>query len=466
MFCSALAVAATLAASAQSHYGDPKMGCMPDERNVTVNGVAGDLCAPLCHPNATPACPTDVPTGVTATPECELTFKDGVKGCILVCSPSIDKGSLRLGDAQCGAGSCQPIQNVGVCTYGAPPPTGLPDGCVASGTGATAAVSCTGNASPEPGCEVINRLCCLNQLEDTFAALQRYRAKHPFADLTLGCPGDFGGGDATWADKFGSLLKNLTGLRRLSLDLSQNHVGQEDSILNAVQPALEANPQLANFSLDLSASNISDAGASRLGSMLLGGFRGSDLAITLSESDPSDLPNGTPISPKGVEAFGLGLGQMKTLKSLSLRFRLDMGITAHGMARLAVRLEPLQDTLQSLSLDFGYTDNKDPVPSGYPPDFACLGRALGGFRKLSTLDLNLDGDVGDPECVRAMGIHLACLPISALPMLDDAADCHCGLKVDKTRNCLVPNQWYAGDLGTSCFVCTPTANATACATHN
>ena len=107
MFCSALAMAATLAASAQSHYGDPKMGCMPDERNVTVNGVAGDLCAPLCHPNATPACPTDVPTGVTAIPQCELTFKDSVKGCILVCSPSVDKASLRLGDAQCGAGSCQ-----------------------------------------------------------------------------------------------------------------------------------------------------------------------------------------------------------------------------------------------------------------------------------------------------------------------------------------------------------------------
>ena len=447
----------------QSHYGDPKNGCLSDERNVTVDGVAGDLCAPLCHPNATPACPTDVPAGVTATPQCELTFKDGDKGCILVCSPSVDQVSLRLGDAQCGGGSCQPIQNVGVCTYGAPPPTGLPKGCVASGTGATAAVSCTGNASPEPGCENINRLCCLNQLEDTFSALRSYRAKVPFFDLSLGCPGDFGGADATWANKFGSLLKTMTGLRRLSLDLSFNHVGQQDSILNAIEPALEANPGLANFSLDLSASNISDAGASRLGSMLLAHFKGSALDISLAESDPSDLPNGTPITAKGAEAFAVGLGQLRSLTNLSLHFRLDMNITAHGMARVAVGLQPLQNSLQFLTLDFGYTDNNDPVPSGYPPDFACLGRVLGGFRKLKMLSLNLDGDVGDPENVRALGIHLSCLPIGALPMLDDDSICHCGLKVDKGRGCLVSNKWYSSDLGTGCFTCAPTANATACA---
>lgn len=463
--CAAPAVGRSGASSAaHAHYSDPRLGCLPDERNITVDGVPGDLCAPICHPQATPACPTDRPAGVTAQPQCELTFKDGVKGCILVCSPSVDEISLRLGDAQCGAGSCQPIQNVGVCTYGAPPPTGLPVGCVASGTGATAAVSCTGNASPEPGCERLNRLCCLSQLDITFAALRRYREQTPFVELSLGCSGDFGGADAAWAELFGSLLKNVTGLRRLSLDLSSNHNGPADSILDAVEPALQANPGLSNFSLNLAASNISDGGAARLGSMLLAHFKGSTLAVTLSQSDTSDLPNGALISAKGAEAFAVGIGQLRTLANLSLYFRFDMNVTAHGMARVAAGLQPLQETLQFLSFDFGYTDNHDPVDpnSGYPPDFACLGRLLGGFRHLKTLELNLDGDVGDPEVVRALGIHLACLDVNALPMLDDDSICHCGLKVDRTRGCLVPNQWYSGDLGTSCFDCTPAANATAC----
>eukprot|EP00035_Acanthoeca_spectabilis_P006373 m.123738 g.123738 ORF g.123738 m.123738 type:complete len:504 (+) comp13471_c0_seq1:171-1682(+) len=440
-----------------SHYGDPKSGCLADERNVTIDGVAGDLCAPICHPNATVPCPTDVPPGVTAKPACELTFKDGGKGCVLVCAPMVDAALLRAGDAQCGAGSCQPIQGVGVCTYGAPPPTGLPAGCEATG----ARVVCTGNASPEPGCERINRLCCFNQLDDTFAALQRYRKKNSFAALSLGCSGNFGGGDDAWAQKFGSLLKGFAGLRLLDLDLSLNQAGKQDSILDAVEPALAANPGLEELSLNLAAANISDDGASRLGAMLRAHFKGSHLSANLGESDPSDVVHTTPITSVGAGEFSASVGKMTSLKNLSLQFRFDMNITAHGIARIAVGLEPLQGTLQFLSLDFGYMDNKDPIPSGYPPDFACLGRVLGGFQRLTTLTLNLDGDVGDPEVVRALGLHLSCLPVSAMPMLDNDG-CHCGLKVDKARGCIVPNQYYSGDLGTGCFRCTPSANATSC----
>ena len=444
-----------------SHYGDPKTGCLPDERNVSIDGVAGDVCAPVCHPNATVPCPTDVPAGVTAKPACELKFQNGGQGCVLVCSPSVDAASVRAGDAQCGTGSCQPIQGVGVCTYGAPPPTVLPVGCVVTGNGASSAVVCTGNASPEPGCERINRLCCFNQLDDTFAALQRFREKYPFAALSMGCSGNFGGGDGAWATKFGSLLKELIGLHQLDLDLSFNQAGERDSILDAVEPVLAASPGLTEFALNLAAANISDAGASRLGTMLLAHFKGNRLSVNLGFSDSSDVTHTTPITAVGAGEFAASVGKMTSLRNLSLYFRFDMNITAHGMARVAVGLEPLQDTLQFLSLDFDYTDNKDPVPSGFPPDFACLGRVLGGFRHLTTLELNLDGDVGDAEVVRALGLHLACLPISTMPMLDDDG-CHCGLKVDKARGCIVPNQFYSGDLGTSCFRCTPSANATSC----
>ena len=89
------------------HYGDPASGCLPDERNATVDGMPGDLCAPMCTPNSTSPCPSDVPTGVTAVPQCELTFDDKAQGCCLVCSPSTEVAALRAGDAQCGAGSCQ-----------------------------------------------------------------------------------------------------------------------------------------------------------------------------------------------------------------------------------------------------------------------------------------------------------------------------------------------------------------------
>merc|ERR1711918_280221 len=101
--------------SGKTHYGDPADGCESDEQAVRVQGVAGSFCSPDC---ASAACPTDVPSGVTAAPQCALKSTTGDKKCALLCSPSTDEASLRAGDAMCGKATCQPIQSVGICTYG------------------------------------------------------------------------------------------------------------------------------------------------------------------------------------------------------------------------------------------------------------------------------------------------------------------------------------------------------------
>merc|ERR1712072_817134 len=95
-----------------THYGDPKDGCEADEQSVQVQGVSGDFCSPPCKSNE---CPTDIPSGVTATPTCALQTTGGQKYCALICSPS----NLRSNGAngECGAGSCQAVQGTGLCTY-------------------------------------------------------------------------------------------------------------------------------------------------------------------------------------------------------------------------------------------------------------------------------------------------------------------------------------------------------------
>ena len=106
------------APAGKTHYGDPSKGCMSDEQAVQITGVKGDFCAPDC---ASAACPTDVPAGVTAKPQCALKAGTGTdKKCALICSPAgkTDEASLRAGDAACGTGaSCKAIQSTGICTY-------------------------------------------------------------------------------------------------------------------------------------------------------------------------------------------------------------------------------------------------------------------------------------------------------------------------------------------------------------
>merc|ERR1712166_1683811 len=104
--------------SGQTHYGDPAVGCEADEQAVQVQGLAGKFCSPDC---ASAACPTDVPAGVTAAPQCALKTSASEKRCALICSASTDLKSLRAGDAVCGNATCQSIQGTGICTYGAAP---------------------------------------------------------------------------------------------------------------------------------------------------------------------------------------------------------------------------------------------------------------------------------------------------------------------------------------------------------
>merc|ERR1711906_66097 len=97
-----------------THYGNPADGCMSDEQAVQVQGLSGSFCSPDC---ASAACPTDVPSGVTAAPQCALKSATGDKKCALICSATTDEESLRAGDAMCGKATCQPIQGTGICTY-------------------------------------------------------------------------------------------------------------------------------------------------------------------------------------------------------------------------------------------------------------------------------------------------------------------------------------------------------------
>jgi len=99
-------------ASNPTHYGDPAGGCDSDEKSVQVQGLSGDFCSPACTGTFQNKCPSDVPTGVTAQPQCALQDAgSGAKYCALICTPGADDGA-------CGTGSCQAISGVGICTYG------------------------------------------------------------------------------------------------------------------------------------------------------------------------------------------------------------------------------------------------------------------------------------------------------------------------------------------------------------
>jgi len=66
-------------------------------------------------------CPSDVPAGVTAAPQCALQDTSSDKYCALICSPTAIIKDQKLADAACGGTnlSCKPIQTVGICTYDA-----------------------------------------------------------------------------------------------------------------------------------------------------------------------------------------------------------------------------------------------------------------------------------------------------------------------------------------------------------
>jgi len=102
----------------QTHYSDPKNGCLPDEQEATVTGISGDMCISKC--SLFKACPTDVPVGVTANPQCALQDQSShQKYCALICSPTLPIFDQKVADAQCGTNaSCKPAgMGMGICTY-------------------------------------------------------------------------------------------------------------------------------------------------------------------------------------------------------------------------------------------------------------------------------------------------------------------------------------------------------------
>merc|ERR1712054_222023 len=91
-------------------------GCKSDEVDIQpckMDGyVKGAVCAPLC--SLFQRCPKDLPTGVTAKPQCALQDSStNKKYCALICTPSSN-------DDQCGTNaSCKAVPGapVGLCTY-------------------------------------------------------------------------------------------------------------------------------------------------------------------------------------------------------------------------------------------------------------------------------------------------------------------------------------------------------------
>merc|ERR1712000_442489 len=103
-----------------THYEDPFNGgkstsakCGSDEQPIKIQGVDGSMCSPAC--DASGSCPTDVPSGVTAKPQCALHDQQGDKFCALVCDPSSPDETSNT----CGAhASCKAISGTGILLHG------------------------------------------------------------------------------------------------------------------------------------------------------------------------------------------------------------------------------------------------------------------------------------------------------------------------------------------------------------
>merc|ERR1712048_1318594 len=92
---------------APSTYHYEKPPCQSDEMAAQVQSAGGEVCAPHCDGGA--ACPTDVPPGTKATPQCALQDQSGKKYCALMCGFS----------SGCPSGAtCARVGGiVGICVY-------------------------------------------------------------------------------------------------------------------------------------------------------------------------------------------------------------------------------------------------------------------------------------------------------------------------------------------------------------
>lgn len=89
-----------------SHYEKPP--CRSDETEASVQGAGGELCAPKCSGGT--SCPTDVPPGTSAKPQCILQDSaSGDKYCALEC--------IMPGSCPTGAKCARIGGFFGVCVY-------------------------------------------------------------------------------------------------------------------------------------------------------------------------------------------------------------------------------------------------------------------------------------------------------------------------------------------------------------
>merc|ERR1712187_1038166 len=88
----------------RTHYGNPMpMGCLSDEIAARIQGANGDACFPRA---STHGCPTDLPTGTTASPMPVIQDQTGARYCGLICS------GIATGNCPQGA-SCQSPGSLG-----------------------------------------------------------------------------------------------------------------------------------------------------------------------------------------------------------------------------------------------------------------------------------------------------------------------------------------------------------------
>ena len=96
------------------HYGDPyTASCRTDEMNITIQGIPGALCSPVCVEPGN-LCFQDKPPGTVAMPECALEdAASGTKYCALACNTTLAFA--------CGSDehmTCQHLdKHLGICTY-------------------------------------------------------------------------------------------------------------------------------------------------------------------------------------------------------------------------------------------------------------------------------------------------------------------------------------------------------------
>ena len=343
------------------------------------------------------------------------------------------------------------------CSFAAKLPP-LPPQCSSAMVGGELTVICQGFPMSEPNCESLGeKLCCPSQLPANMAMLTHFLAAANCTGLSLKCTGHFGGGDAAWCAILGSELGALPPLKALTLDLSENNLCG-DNVANVLASALKSSPALEALSFSADFGNISDAGVAALATALLQEPAGRSimkLAIDLSFNDKADHDD-KPITAKGAGALGRAIGAMLQLRSLSINMSLQVQLGAEGVLALSAGLLPLHAAshLAYVELQLGCTmllSNKTESDAA----MACLGSSLGGLSALTTLVLNLDADVGEAAGVLSMGSRLACLDIAAIdfPLFDAATDCHCGVLLDRSQQCLRANQDFP-ELGPHCFNCT------------